>query len=57
MSDAALSDLAREIVGRPNSFLENSIRTSESKLESGFRDRRILILGAGGFIARLCVQF
>jgi FlaA1/EpsC-like NDP-sugar epimerase len=52
MSDAALSDLAREIVGRPNSFLENSIRASESKLESGFRDRRILILGAGGFIAR-----
>ncbi len=52
MSDAAVSDLAREIVGRPSSFLENAIRESQSNLESAFRDRRILILGAGGFIAR-----
>ncbi len=52
MSDAAVSDLAREIVRRPNSFLESAIRESQSNLESAFRDRRILILGAGGFIAR-----
>ncbi len=52
MSDAAVSDLAREIVGRPGSFLESAIRESQSNLELAFRDRRILILGAGGFIAR-----
>jgi nucleoside-diphosphate-sugar epimerase len=52
MSDAAVRDLAREIVGRPGSFLESAIQESQSNLELAFRDRRILILGAGGFIAR-----
>lgn len=52
MSDSGVSDLAREIVGRQVSFLESAVGESQSNLESAFRDRRIVILGAGGFIAR-----
>jgi FlaA1/EpsC-like NDP-sugar epimerase len=52
MSDATIRDLAREIVGRPNSFLDSAVQDSQSNLESAFKGRRILILGAAGFIAR-----
>ena len=52
LSDSSVRELARIIVGRPNSFLNDSIQGEHTHLEHAYAGRRVLILGAGGFIAR-----
>lgn len=52
LSEHLVGELARTVVGRPSSFLDDSIRVERARLEHAYGGRRVLILGAAGFIAR-----